>query len=417
MNFWLKLATRMATMILLIIIVWGCGAIPTIKEGSEGVYVRLPFVRVLLDTVKDNVKLSGTTSFSLECFRGEESYVYHGSKAITVKQNNGTMSVYLADGKIGDKYTEILISPRGNRGYLTYNKTKYRGMIRVLSRGRKIQVINVIHMDDYLLGVVPPEIGFFKGEVVEAIKAQAVAARTYAMSHINQYPDEEYDMKADVSDQVYLGVDSEIDVVSKAVNDTRGFVMKYRGKLINAYYHSTCGGYTDDIEDVWEKRDMPYLRAVADENCKWSKYYNWKESFTRDQLKLMIEQYLSSERGRRIKIGKITDIFVKSTTSGGRVAQLEVMTENHSYKFGRDKIRWVFKRASNPEMILQSARFDIKLKRKSNGEIERIDLIGGGYGHGVGMCQCGAIGMSRKGEIFQNILKHFYTNIDLVKMY
>jgi len=421
MHRFLKYFIHLGTIILLFVIVWGCGVKPTLKEGTEGIYVRLPFVRILLDNSQKSVKLNSTTAFSMECLRGDQSYVYHGSKPITVVNDNGKLSIWMDRNKVGDNYTELLMAPRGNRGLVEYNKTKYRGMFRVITQGRKLQLINVVHMDDYLKGVVPPEIGFFKEDLFEAIKAQSVAARTYAMSHIDQFPGEEFDMRADVSDQVYHGVNVERDIVSQAIEETRGFVMKYRGELINAYYHSTCGGYTDDIEEVWDKRDMPYLRAVPDSGyCSWSKYYNWDESYTHDQLKLMIEQYLSSERGRTIRIGRIEDIYVVSTTNGGRVAELVVKTKDREYRFGRDKIRWVFKRGSNPELILESARFKVNLKRggrDGTGKIEKITLTGGGYGHGVGMCQCGAIGMSRAGKDFQDILKTYYSSIDIVKMY
>jgi stage II sporulation protein D len=320
--------------------------------------------------------------------------------------------------EIGDKFDEILVIPRGKYGRLLYEGKDYRGMFRITPRGTKLQLINIIHMDDYLKGVVPPEIGFFKDTELEAIKAQAVAARTYAMSHLDQYPEEEYDMKADVSDQVYLGVAVENDNVSRAVDATRGYVIKYRGKFINAYYHSTCGGYTDDIDQVWERAGEPYLRAVDDSGfCDWSKYYEWVESYNPKQMRLMLEQYLSAEKGRHINVKAIRDIFVKSTTAGGRVAEVVVKTADKEYTFGKDKIRWVFKRASNPELILQSARFRIDIDRDSGGKITRIDLRGGGYGHGVGMCQCGAIGMARRGWEYQDILTFYYRNVDLVRLY
>lgn len=413
-----KIFMRQGTIVLLIAVVLGCGAVPSLKEGSVGVLVRLPFVRVLLDSSNDELKINSTTAFSLECIRGDKSYVYHGSHPLKINANNGVLSVSMNNSLIGNNFTELLITPRGKNGLLSHKGTMYRGVFRVLPRGKNVQLVNVIHMDDYLKGVVPPEIGFSNEAELEAIKAQAVAARTYSMSHLEQYDGENYDMKADVSDQVYLGVDVEKKNVNKAIDETRGVVMKYQGDLINAYYHSTCGGYTDDIDEVWDKRDMPYLRAVNDSGyCDWSKYYTWEESYTHDQLKLLLEQYLSTERGRRIKIKRIEDIYIQATTAGGRVRELVIKTDERSYTFGKDRIRWIFKRASNPELILQSARFKVDLERDGRGRIKRINLKGGGYGHGVGMCQCGAIGMARKGWVYQDILTFYYRNIELVKLY
>ncbi len=402
----------------MIIVVWGCGAIPTLKEGSESIFVRLPFVRILLDSSTDEILISSGTSFSIEGIKRGKSFVYHASQPVLAKVSSRSISVWMNRNKIGDGFDELIISPRGKKGFLGYNNRRYRGVFNVLTRGSNLQLINIVHMDDYLKGVVPPEIGFFDDEILEAIKAQAVAARTYSMSHLSQYQGEPYDMKADVSDQIYLGIEAEKENVNRAIDDTRGYVIKHDGNLINAYYHSTCGGYTDDIDEVWDKSKTGYLRAIPDSGyCSWSKYFEWKESYTGKQLKLMIEQYLSSERGRQIRIGDITDIYVRSKTAGGRVSELVVKTTDGDHTFGKDKIRWVIKRASNPELILQSARFKLEVELDSGGKVRRADFIGGGYGHGVGMCQCGAIGMARSGKRFNEILTFYYKNTDVIKLY
>nr|MBN2276657.1 SpoIID/LytB domain-containing protein [candidate division Zixibacteria bacterium] len=406
------------TVILLIVIVWGCAAVPQLKETPEATYVRLPFVRILLNDSRPEFTISGNHAISLECIRDDRSVVYYASKPITVSQDNGLITISMRTGRIGDRYNEIIVTPRDKNGLLEYDRKSYRGMFKIMTRGVNLQIVNYVHMDDYLKGVVPPEIGNVGEDEYEAIKAQAVAARTYSMSHLAQYPDKPYDMKSDVSDQVYNGVEVEKEIVSKAIDDTRGCVIKYRDKLINAYYHSTCGGNTDDIDEVWDKPSEPYLRAVADSGyCSWSKYYHWRESYTARQLQMRIEHYLSSDRGREIHIGDITDMYVKGRTAGGRVAELTVQATDGSYTFGADRLRWVFLRSSNPELILQSARFEIETKHDANGLLTRADFIGGGYGHGVGMCQCGAIGMARQGKKFDQILKFYYTSVDITKIY
>jgi len=97
--------------------------------------------------------------------------------------------------------------------------------------------------------------------------------------------------------------------------------------------------------------------------------------------------------------------------------ELTVRTTRGDYNFGKDRIRWVFTRSSNPELILPSARFDVRIEHDRNGNLTRADFIGSGYGHGVGMCQCGAIGMSRAGKKFDEILTHYYSNVDLARLY
>ena len=413
-----KIAARLTTALLLFVIVWGCSVVPTLKEGSEGAYVRLPFVRILLASDNSEMEISGKGSFAIECIKRGKNVVYYSSRPVTVRQRNGMISIRSGGSNIGDGFEEVIIVPRDGKGLLRFKDNRYRGMFKILPHGTNLELINVVHMDDYLKGVVPPEIGKVGEEEFEAVKAQAVAARTYSMSHLSQYPDKEYDMKSDVSDQVYHGVEVEEPLVSRAIDKTRGYVIKYGDQFINAYYHSTCGGYTDDIDEVWNKASEPYLRAVHDsEYCSWSKYYEWRESYTGKQLKMMIEQYLSSERGRQISIDDITDVYVRSRTVGGRVLELIVKTRGGDYSFGRDRIRWVFRRSSNPELILQSARFKIEAEYDGKGKLSRAEFIGGGYGHGVGMCQCGAIGMSRAGREFSDILSFYYKNTELVKLY
>jgi len=418
LNHFIKHFIRWGTMVLLIVIVWGCGVVPTLREGSEGSYVRLPFVRILVASGNAEMSIAGNKPVSVECMKDGKSLVYYASHPITVRINKGLLSISVRGSLIGERLGEVMITPRSRNGLLQYNNISYRGLFKVIPNGRSLELINIVHLDEYLKGVVPPEIGWAGEPEFEAVKAQAVAARTYAMSRLAQYPNKPYDMKSDITDQVYHGVEVETPLVSKAIDQTRGYVIKYNDELINAYYHSTCGGYTDDIDEVWDKKSEPYLRAVNDSGfCSWSKYYNWEEKYTAEQLRMRIEEYLSSERGKVIRIGDITDMYIKSYTPGGRISELTVQTDKGSYDLGRDKIRWVFKRSSNPEMILQSARFSVKLKKNGNGKVEMVELIGSGYGHGVGMCQCGAIGMSRAGRKFDDILTFYYSNTNLVKLY
>ena len=403
---------------ILTLIIWGCGAVPQLKEGTEAIHVRLPFVRVLLENSAQEIEVASNGSFALECRRGGRNTVYYSSQSLTVTQDRGLLIVRTRKGMLGERFEEILVSPRGVRNFLEYNNRRYRGLFRIFPSGMNLRLVNIVYMEDYLKGVVPPEIGKVTEEDFEAIKAQAVAARTYSLRYLSQYPNEPYDLKSDVADQLYEGVEAEVPLISKAVEETRGYVIKFEDSLINAYYHSTCGGYTDDIDEVWDKPSAPYLRAVNDSGaCQWSKYFRWQESFTSEQLKMRLEQYLSADRGKDIEIGEITGIEIVERTAGGRVFDILVKTDSRDYRFGKDRVRWVFKRASNPALILQSARFDVNPQYNSAGKLIGVDFEGGGYGHGVGMCQCGALGMARAGKKFDQILMTYYRHTKLVKLY
>jgi stage II sporulation protein D len=288
----------------------------------------------------------------------------------------------------------------------------------VIPYGNNVRLVNILYMEDYLKGVVPPEIGPRTDDEIEAIKTQAVAARTYAMGHLQQYGTEPYDMKATVVDQLYEGLESENRLVDDAVEATTGQVIMYRDDYINAYYHSTCGGETDNIQEVWDKPVQPYLKPVSDSGaCSWSKYYRWDEKFTEQQLRGRIEQYLSSDRGRELRLAPVTDLTINERTAGGRVSKLTVRTQNDTYHFNKDRIRWVLGRASNPDLILPSDKFDIEIERSGKDKIKSVTIHGAGYGHGVGLCQCGAIGMARKGWTFEKIIPFYYTGVEIRKLY
>jgi stage II sporulation protein D len=413
-----RIVVRLFASALIAVIVWGCAAVPRLKEGSEASIIRLPFVRVLIDNACPEIEITGVGQFAVECIRGERSFVYHSSQPATIRPIDGALEVYSKKTRVGGEFDEILISPRSKKGFLKYKNRRYRGIFRVLPHGRNLRLVNIVHIDDYLKGVVPPEMGKVGESEFEAIKAQATAARTYSLKRLGQYAGEPYDLSSDVADQLYHGTEAEDPLISKAIDMTRGLVMKYGDSLITAYYHSTCGGQTDDIEEVWDKPPAPYLKSVSDSGaCGWSKYYRWKESYAPEQLKLRLEQYLSSEYGRQIRLKDIVDVRIEKRTTGGRTAKLTVKTTDKEYSFGRDRVRWVFKRSSNAELILASSRFEVQINRDEDGKIKSVDFVGGGYGHGVGMCQCGAMGMSRAGKKFDKILGLYYKDVRLVKLY
>jgi stage II sporulation protein D len=415
----IRLSARLGVGLCLIILVFSCAAVPGLKDESPGGYIRLPFVRVLLDDAQSSATVGAEGSYAIEClFEGKQT-VYYSGRPAEISQKNGLLDVKNArGGVIHTGLNEVNIIPRGAKNRTLFNKVPYRGLLKILPYGNNVRIINVLYMEDYLRGVVPPEIGKRADSEVEAVKAQAVAARTYAMAHLRQYSGQPFDMKASIIDQVYEGAESENRLINKAIDATAGSVIFYQDDFINAYYHSTCGGTTDDIDHVWDRRGLPYLKAVADSGaCSWSKYYTWREYFTEKQLRGRVEQYLSSDRGRDFKISRIKSVEIKERTPGGRVARLIIRTESDAYTFKKDRIRWVLGRTSNPDLILPSDRFDINVDLDGAGFLTGIAFKGRGYGHGVGMCQCGAIGLARDGRTYEGILKHYYSNVELKKLY
>ncbi|MCP4685096.1 MAG: SpoIID/LytB domain-containing protein [bacterium] len=414
-----KLFVRMATGLIILVLMWSCATVPGLQEETVGSVIRIPFVRVLLEEKSDDVTVSADGAFAIECLHQGEQEIYYSGKPVKIRNEKQRLSVFDYKGNpIRERIDEVNIIPRGGGNRVRLQKSRYRGILRVLPRGEVTRIINIVYMEDYLRGVVPPEIGPRNEEEIEAVKAQAVAARTYAMAHLKQYEGEPYDIKSSIMDQLYKGVGVENKLVNNAIDGTSGRVLMHHDDLINAYYHSTCGGRTDDVADVWDKKEVAYLKSVDDAAaCSWSKYYNWRETFTEKQLRGRIEQYLASDRGRDLRIGPITDVIIGERSAGGRIARLRVRTDSDVYSFQKDRIRWVIGRTSNPDLILPSDRFDVDLERDSNQQIVRITFRGQGYGHGVGMCQCGAIGHAREGWKFSDILTHYYTDVAVKKLY
>ncbi len=419
MNRLVGYSVRAAFGLILIVVFWSCATIPGVKDETVTPVIRVPFVRVLISDAEPEIRAVADGAFAIECLQGDRQSVFYSGQQIRVRNLGFRLRVEDSRGElIQEDLDEVNFIPRGHNSHVRVNDKRYRGILKAMPYGENVRLVNVLYMEDYLRGVVPPEIGKREESEIEAIKAQAVAARTYAIKHLQQYGQEPYDMKPTVMDQLYEGMEVENKLVNDAIDQTVGDIIMYEDAFINAYYHSTCGGMTDDISHVWDKPEAPYLKPVHDSAaCSWSKYYNWREEYTEPQLRGRIEQYLSTDRGRQITLAPITDVRVEERTAGGRVAKMLVRTETDNHRFYKDRIRWVIGRTSNPDLILPSDRFDVTVNRDAQDKITGISFIGGGYGHGVGMCQCGAIGKSRTGWTFDAILKHYYTGAAVKKLY
>jgi stage II sporulation protein D len=162
--------------------------------------------------------------------------------------------------------------PSHPESLLSFNGRRYRGLFILRGGPRGAVLINVINLEEYLKGVVPGELSPDQFGEIEALKAQAVAARTYAIKNLGQYRALGYDLSDTPASQVYGGLDAERPLSSRAVEDTRGEVIRYKGELINALYMSTCGGMTEDVENVFPGKPVAYLKSTE---CGIEKRPEW----------------------------------------------------------------------------------------------------------------------------------------------
>jgi stage II sporulation protein D len=306
----------------------------------------------------------------------------------------------------------IVARPATEGGTITFNGKRWRGELAISLGESGLLVVNRVRMDEYLKGVVPLEIGTSALADLAAAEAQAVAARSYAYMHLAG-PSRPYDMLATVADQVYGGVDAETSLGTQAVEGTAGLLLQYDGRVVNAPYHATCGGSTAEPGDAWRTGGEPYLRRVSDEipgtgryYCEWAPKYRWTQTYSATELRDAIARYVRGLPGRGGGVvGRVRDVSVTEVTPAGRVATLTVDTDIGRWSLRGNEIRSAL-RTSGGEM-LYSTYFSLYTAPGTN-EVQSVLLRGGGNGHGVGMCQAGAIGRARAGQDFRTILRTYY---------
>ncbi|MBF0571508.1 MAG: SpoIID/LytB domain-containing protein [Candidatus Omnitrophica bacterium] len=272
----------------------------------------------------------------------------------------------------------IIIDERPFRGEVTLIRTP----------DNRITVVNVINVEDYIKGVLYHEVSHHWP--MEALKAQAVAARTYALYSINP-AGKPYDVTNDIYSQVYGGRNSERYRTDLAVDYTRGLILTYNGQIIPAYFHATCGGMTEDARELWHLTDIPPLRAVPCAFCQNSPHFRWKKNFRLKEIQdaLNLHGY---------KVGSIKDISVVDRDRSERIDHLKIAQKNGQDFIIKGKD---FRDLIGPNVIM-SNNYEIVM----HGYY--VDLIGKGWGHGVGMCQWGALGMARQQFNYKQILSYYY---------
>ncbi len=378
-------------------------------SGSRSASART--VRIALSEGNQEVRLTATGAW--------EIFGADGMSAIALTQPSEQWKLYREGAAVramredsrpvsGQEQT-LVIRPLTADGQISVDGKRYRGELVISAGNNGLLVVNRLIMDDYLKGVVPLEIGTSSQSDISAVEAQAITARSYAFTHLSG--GRSYDMRATVTDQVYGGVNAETRVGNAAVESTSGLVLLYGGQPVNAPYSSTCGGITAEPQDVWRTAGEPYLRRVSDQIPGTNRYYcdeaprfRWTRTFGGADLRENVSRYLRT-LGRTGDVSNVSGVTVTDVTPAGRVKTLTVDTDRGSVSLRGNEIRNALRAPSGE--ILNSTYFSVDALAGRNG-IEQLTLRGGGYGHGVGMCQAGAIGRARAGQDFRTILSTYY---------
>ena len=383
--------------------------------------------------------------------------VYAGEKIIFKLDGAGSYSVE-TDDYYKESSSPFMAVPEDADDYFVFRDSSYRGCFKAIYSGSYYYAVNQINVELYLYGVVGRELGYGYNE--DATMAQAVAARSYALanySSANKY----YDLTATTSSQVYGGKGAETAKIIKAVDDTCGYVLMYKGNYVQTYYSSNMGGYTENIENVWVSDAVP-IKGVPSPHDAWagnySSYgastYSWSVEYTPEQLVALANKYAKTD------IGEYTGISYSDTLSGvksvsGRAMTLTISGTKGSVTATKDNIRSLlnlkstlitvtdntssrvagYVMGSDGRAIAFSSLDDVYAIAggngimKANGSEKTVYAIGGdgmvpidkkggsgntvtiqgkGYGHGVGLSQFGAIGMGDDGYSWDEIIRHYF---------
>lgn len=371
-------------------------------------------IRVLISQAGATVRIASPDGFMLTSLAG--SFIARAAQREVwrIEHDGRRVRAIGPDGLATDWTGPALVARSIGNSVLSLGNKPYRGDFAFYGGDSGVLAVNDVPIDDYLRGVVPLEIGTQATADSAAIQAQAVAARSYAYTHLTNEPAQFYDVTDRVTDQVYGGVSVETAAATEAVETTRTLLLKYNGRVVNAPYHSTCGGATAAASEVWRSGDEPYLRSVSDRIPGTDRYYcdgaprfRWTRTLDGAMVNAALASYLAkftSVPGNASGIAR--DIGVTARTASGRVATITITTNRGNFVLRGNDIRYVLRQPGGA--LLNSTDFSATIARGRDGAISLLTLRGKGYGHGVGMCQSGAIGRARSGEDFRAILETYY---------
>ncbi|MDO5041214.1 MAG: SpoIID/LytB domain-containing protein [Peptoniphilus sp.] len=311
------------------------------------------------------------------------------------------LTVSYSEGKIvlkdGDRQFSADFSSKGNlflaSDKILKLKNAYRGYITFIENKDKVDVINYIELEDYLKGVVPKEISPSSHE--EALKSQAIVARSFAMANKNKYIKQGYNLNDTTACQVYGGQSAEKEKSTKAVTDTAGIVAMYDGKVANTIYGASSGGFISDASEVWGGKPIAYMTAKEDPH---SPLYEWEFKTSKSSLDSLLKksEYLS---------GSLVSIEISEYDSSGRAKSIEIVGTEGVKTITGSKFRALLGNTK-----VKSTLFEIQFMEDS------YVLKGSGYGHGVGLSQMGAMEMAKKGFTYEEILSFYFPNITVEKI-
>ncbi len=353
-----------------------------------------PIIRVLISKEK-NLRIRADSSIPL-MFK-YKNLIKKNVKGITLKKEMNSIKLFFDKNKSKvyeiEEDKELVIKSYDKRGIWVGGK-RYTGLIYIKNLKNEMFVVNKLGIEKYLTSVVGSEMPY--RWPLEALKAQAIASRTYALKKTGN---DLYDIDSTQRDQVYNGLESKTYKTYKAVKFTRSLIITHENKLINALFHSSSAGMTENSEDVW-KNKYPYLISVKDFDQNNPNLY-WKKNFSNKELQILFP-----------KIGGIKKIEILDITKTGRLKNIKLIGNYGSLDISGINLR--------KKMGLKSTLFRFKfitVNKKEKNKIKNhnnlLMISGMGAGHGVGMSQWGAKHLAMRGYKAKDILEYYYKGIQI----
>lgn len=367
-------------------------------------------INVLLSDQQNKISYTVLSDLSIE---DDERIIALISKGNVFSLSQNGKNLLLEINGMEFNSPKFTFSSRDNSELVNLGGKVYHGKIKFTPAHGKINIINVISLEDYVKGVLPKEMPAGNGyENFEALKAVAICIRTYAIQKIYNSKNE-FDIYTDERDQVYGSADSETQISNLAVDETKNMILTYKGETAQIFYHSTCGGETEAASNVFQGQGAAYMKGVKDgspTNCSIAPRFEWIEYYSKESfIKRIVSAGLLADSNYVIK-----DIKILSRFPSGRVNELQLdlqdsnSFEKHISLFG-NSMRSIIRNSDN-SAILRSTLFDIETSKDS------IKISGRGNGHGVGLCQWGAIYQSQNKKNYKTILDFYFPGTEIIKL-
>jgi stage II sporulation protein D len=336
-----------------------------------------------------------------------------GESWSVIPDSGALVLVHPDGGRTGRHQGLFAVSVTANH-FVAADGKRYRGRINVIRTGGGLLLVNRVPLESYIAAVIGPEMGPRRDNELQALDAQAIVSRTFALKNRGRWEAQGFDVTDDTRDQVYGGVAAETQQAWAAVRRTAGRVVMYKGEVIDAFFHSTCGFQTADATEAFHNgAARPYLRPVSDASggghyyCDISPRFRWREEWDGATLRTILARSLPN-------LPRIVNVEVSRTTASGRVGELRIVFPQGDARIPEADVRSVLRPA--PDRLLSSAAFQLFVTTDS-GQVTRLVAAGAGSGHGVGFCQWGAIGRARVGQGYQEIITTYFPGTDIEKLY